>query len=74
MENMEKRQLLEDIEKLLSFDGNATEINPNYLEYFTIEELTSIKKELERKYANMVEDNLEWMQQFKKTMIWFISI
>jgi len=66
MENMEKRQLLEEIEKLLSFDGNDTEINPNYLEYFTIEELTSIKKELERKYANMVEDNLEWMQQFKK--------
>ncbi|WOE69671.1 hypothetical protein RZR97_11245 [Hydrogenimonas thermophila] len=66
MENMEKRQLLEDIEKLLSFDGNDTEINPNYLEYFTIDELISIKKELEKKYANMVEDNLEWMQQFKK--------
>jgi len=66
MENMEKRQLLEDIEKLLSFDGNDTEINQNYLEYFTIEELTSIKKELERKYTHMVEDNLEWMQQFKK--------
>ena len=63
---MEKRQLLEDIEKLLSFDGNDTEINPNYLEYFTIDELTSIKKELERKYANMVEDNLEWMLKFKK--------
>ena len=66
MENMGKRQLLEDIEKLLSFDGNDTEINPNYLEYFTIDELTSIKKELERKYANMVEDNLEWMLKFKK--------
>ncbi|WP_092912208.1 hypothetical protein [Hydrogenimonas thermophila] len=63
---MEKRQLLEDIEKLLSFDGNDTEINPNYLKYFTIDELISIKKELEKKYANMVEDNLEWMQQFKK--------
>jgi len=66
MENKQKRQLLEEIEKLLSFDGNDAEINPNYLEYFTIDELISIKKELERKYANMVEDNLEWMQQFKK--------
>ena len=66
MENKQKRELLEDIEKLLSFDGSDTKINPNYLEYFTIEELTSIKKELERKYTNMVEENLEWMEQFKK--------
>jgi hypothetical protein len=66
MENLEKIHLLEEIEKLLSFDGNDTKINPNYLKYFTIEELTSIKKELERKYANMVEENLEWMQKFKK--------
>jgi hypothetical protein len=63
---MEKEQLLEEIEKLLSFDGNNTTINPDYLAYFTCEELESIKKELERKYENMVEENFEWMQQFKK--------
>ncbi|RUM44689.1 MAG: hypothetical protein DSY46_04930 [Hydrogenimonas sp.] len=63
---MEKEELLKAIEELLSFDGNDTTINPNYLEYFTIEELQSIKEELERKHANMVEEHLEWMQQFKK--------
>lgn len=63
---MEKEELLKTIEKLLSFDGNETVINPDYLAYFTIEELRSIKEELERKYANMVEENLEWMQRFKK--------
>ncbi|WP_201352438.1 hypothetical protein [Hydrogenimonas urashimensis] len=66
MQNTEKEDLLKEIEKLLSFDGNDTTINPDYLAYFTREELASIKKELERKYDNMVEENLEWMQQFKK--------
>ncbi|WP_457593369.1 hypothetical protein [Hydrogenimonas sp.] len=63
---MEKEELLEAIEKLLSFDGNETSINPDYLEYFTIEELEAIKRKLEEKYETMVEENLEWMQQFKK--------
>ncbi|WP_456323745.1 hypothetical protein [Hydrogenimonas sp.] len=63
---MEKEKLLREIEKLLSFDGNDTTINPDYLELFTMEELESIRRELERKYENMVKDNLEWMQRFKK--------
>ncbi|WP_456485920.1 hypothetical protein [Hydrogenimonas sp.] len=63
---MEKEKLLREIEKLLSFDGNDTTINPDYLEFFTMEELESIRRELERKYENMVKDNLEWMQRFKK--------
>ncbi|BDY12731.1 hypothetical protein [Hydrogenimonas cancrithermarum] len=63
---MEKEKLLHEIEKLLSFDGNDTTINPDYLEFFTVEELESIRRELERKYKNMVEENLDWMQQFKK--------
>ena len=62
----EKSQLLEAIEKLLSFDGNATEINPDYLAYFTIEELQKIRNELENKIDNMVEENREWMMRFKK--------
>ncbi|WP_353661822.1 hypothetical protein [Hydrogenimonas sp. SS33] len=59
-------QLLKQIESLLSFDGNETTINPDYLAYFSCKELESIKKELERKNEKMVEENLEWMQQFKK--------
>ena len=63
---MEKERLLKEIEKLLSFDGNDTAINPDYLQYFTLEELQSIKKELQKRYENMVEENLEWLQRFKK--------
>jgi len=64
---MEKEEILKEIEKLLSFDGNETTINPNYLQYFSEEELLSIKTELERKYEKMVEENLEWMKSFKKS-------
>ncbi len=67
MENMGKEEILKEIEKLLSFDGNETTINPNYLQYFSKEELHSIKTELERKYEKMVEENLEWMKSFKKS-------
>ncbi len=62
----EKSQLLEAIEKLLSFDGNATEINPAYLAYFSLEALQKIRDELEKKIDNMVEENREWMMRFKK--------
>ncbi len=62
----EKSQLLEAIEKLLSFDGNATEINPDYLAYFSLEELRKIRDELEKKIDNMVKENREWMMRFKK--------
>jgi hypothetical protein len=61
----EKEALLHEIEKLLSFDGRDTAINPDYLAYFTLEELTNIKKELEERHERMVENHLEWMQRFK---------
>ena len=64
---MDKEEILKEIEKLLSFDGNETTINPNYLQYFSEEELLSIKTELERKYEKMVEENLEWTKSFKKS-------
>ncbi len=63
---MEKERLLEEIERLLGFDGEKASINPDYLEYFTVEELESIKKGLQKKYETMVEENLEWMQRFRK--------
>lgn len=62
---MEKEELLKEIERLLSFDGNETTINPDYLEYFSTEELESIRRGLETKYEKMVEDNLEWLRRFK---------
>ncbi len=63
---MEKERVLKEIEKLLSFDGNETPINPQYLRYFTIEELESIKTALQKRRQNMVEENFEWLLEFKK--------
>ena len=48
----QKITLIEDIKKLISVDQSSIDINPNYLEYFTIEELEDIKKELESKKQN----------------------
>ncbi len=61
---MEKSELLQKIEELLSFDGNEIEINPAYLEYFTHEELENLLKELRSRHENMVEENREWMKGF----------
>jgi len=61
---MEKSELLKEIEKLLSFDGNETDIDPAYLDYFTREELETILKRLMSRYENMVEENREWMRRF----------
>lgn len=61
---MEKSELLQKIEELLSFDGNETKIDPAYLDYFTLEELESLLKKLLNRHENMVEENREWMQRF----------
>ncbi len=64
----EKSQLLEAIEKLLSFDGNATEINPDYLAYFSLEELQRIFEELQKRQEKMIEDNRNWIYRFAHTV------
>ena len=64
---MEKERLRLEIEKLLSFDGDAVEINPDYLDYFTLEELEKIYQELQRRQERMVEANREWMRRFVQT-------
>jgi hypothetical protein len=64
----EKKELLKEIEKLLSFDGKDTSINPDYLAYFSVDELENIKKGLEKKHERMIEEHREWMRQFKKVI------
>ncbi len=64
---MEKERLRLEIQKLLSFDGDAVEINPDYLEYFTLEELEKMLEELQRRQEKMVEENRDWMRRFVRT-------
>ena len=49
MDNETKEDLIDQIKKLISVDGSQVEINPNYLEYFQLEELIEIKERLENK-------------------------
>ncbi|XOB60882.1 hypothetical protein ACMC56_09700 [Campylobacterota bacterium DY0563] len=44
---MEKKEIIEEIKSLISTTGeDSIEINPNYLEYFQLDELISIKEQL----------------------------
>ena len=62
-----KEELLKEIETLLSYKPEEKlKINPNYLEYLEIEDLESIKKSLLEKIGKLSQDNISWLEQFKK--------
>jgi len=62
-----KEALLKEIEALLSYKpDDKLEINPNYLEYLEIEDLESIKRGLMDKIGKLSEEDIEWLEQFKK--------
>ncbi len=48
MDELTKEELIEQIKELISIDGTKVDINPNYLEYFQVEELLEIKEQLIR--------------------------
>ncbi len=52
MEN-NKLELIEEIKQLISVDGTTIDINPNYLEYFELEELEDIKQQLLNNKSNV---------------------
>jgi len=62
-----KEELLKEIEALLSYKPEEKlEINPNYLEYLEVSDLESIKRGLIDKIGKLSEEDIEWLQQFKK--------
>ena len=48
-----KLELIEEIKQLISVDGSTIDINPNYLEYFELEELEDIKQQLLNSKSNV---------------------
>lgn len=53
MDEISKEELIENIKKLISIDGSESiDINPNYLEYFQLEELIEIYDTLKIKKDN----------------------
>ncbi len=60
---IEKSELIEEIKKLIAVDGETIDINPNYLEYFELEELQSIKEELISKKEKIKETTKEYVEE-----------
>jgi len=62
-----KEELLKEIEALLSYKPeDKIEINPNYLEYLEVKDLESIKKGLMEKIGKLSQEDIEWLEQFKR--------
>jgi len=69
MEELNKSELIEEIKHLISVDGSTTEINPNYLEYFTDEELIEIKDDLIDKKMNVIESTKEYVDELYEKLV-----
>ena len=64
-----KTQIIENIKKLIKINPNETiEINPNYLEYFDVEELLDIQKQLEFRKDNISKISNNYLDEiYQKT-------
>ena len=64
---IKKENLLKEIEILLSYNPNeSTSINPNYIEYLELNDLESIKANLIEKVGKLKQEDVLWLEQFKK--------
>jgi len=64
---VKKEELLKEIEVLLSYNPKeSTTINPSYIEYLELEDLESIKNNLIEKVRKLKEEDILWLEQFKK--------
>ncbi len=64
----EKEKKLKEIEALLKVYDGEMEINAYVLKYLTLEELESIELNILKKQGNVIEDNSQWLEQFKKEL------
>ena len=65
--NMKKEELLKEIEALMNYrPEQTTTINPNYLKYLELSDLEFIKKSLLAKIGKLSQEDLSWLEQFKK--------
>jgi len=66
---MEKEELIEEIKELIKSNKNETiEINPNFLDYFQIEELIGIRDNLIVKKSKIRESTFDYLDEiYEKT-------
>jgi hypothetical protein len=68
MEETKKQQLIQDIQNLLNtYEGIATtHIDPAILSYMDEIDLKKIIEDLLIQKENLLQNNKEWLEQFKK--------
>lgn len=60
----EKEELIEEIKRLIAVnEDDKVEINPNFLDYFDVEELESIKNKLKVKKSNISQSSLGYLDK-----------
>jgi len=65
----EKEAKLKEIEKLLKTYGeDSLEIDPYVLKYLSLEELKEMELQILQKQSDVILDNHDWLQQFKKEL------
>lgn len=64
-----KTQIIENIKKLIKINPDESiEINPNYLQYFDVEELLDIQKQLEFRKENISKISNNYLDEiYQKT-------
>ncbi len=61
----EKKELLDEIEKLIAYGREDKSINPALLEYLEVSDLASIKAKLLERVDNLSQNDKDWLEQFK---------
>jgi hypothetical protein len=64
----DKEKKLKEIEELLKVYDGEMEIDAYVLKYLSFEELESIELNILKKQSNVIEENSEWLAQFKKDL------
>jgi hypothetical protein len=65
----EKKQLIEEIKELIKTNkDDSIEINPNFLDYFQVDELISIKEDLKIRKSKIRESTFKFLDEiYEKT-------
>jgi DNA repair ATPase RecN len=60
-----KETILKEIETLLNRYSDTLSIDPYLLKYLSEKELVDIRDNIVKKHSSVIDDNLEWLEQFK---------
>ena len=63
---VDKKEIIEEIAKLMESDPDATPMEPTVLEFLSEEDLISVLKNLYKSKETRSEQNEEWFQELCK--------